>query len=141
MARRRRGQVSRQSSLSIGDSVNAGRNFSVASRRYLLPRLPRPNAVAINDAFQSRRQAITRRLFPKLNIALPKVEQVRRRVATLRLFSRRPLIPMKTSPCRRRVVRKEVMFSRGVAGRKWRGSGGPQMKRARRTVESFYTCR
>lgn len=52
---------------------------------------------------------------------------------------RAPQMPPYRTPCARRGVRREVMFARQVAGRRW-GAGGPDMRNARRTVESQYSC-
>lgn len=52
----------------------------------------------------------------------------------------KPVLFRRSSPCVARGQRRQVMFAMEVAGKKW-GAGGPQMKGARFTVESQYTCR
>lgn len=65
-----------------------------------------------------------------------------RRVIQTRLYPPlgKPVLALRSSPCEARGQRREVMFARDVAGRKW-GRGGPKMRGARFTVESQYACR
>lgn len=51
----------------------------------------------------------------------------------------KPVLSERATPCRRRSVRKQVLFSKDVAGRRW-GRGGPVMRDARYTVDSQYSC-
>lgn len=51
----------------------------------------------------------------------------------------KPVLSDKTSLCDRRKKRAEVLFSKGIAGRKW-GRGGPNMRGARYSTDSFYKC-
>lgn len=143
MASRRRrrlnrpGGASSRPSILLGDSVRTGRDlYRFASRESLL--LPRSYAPAI---FSARRQVLEfqNSLARMLRKPPPVVRrQVQGRLVSLRKLNR-PFLKEQSSPCKRRAVRREVMFSGGVAGRRW-SRGGPKMFRARRTVDSSYRC-
>lgn len=124
--------------LSIGDSIRAERQPSLTTRLRVL----RPQAAAysrggnISDFVRNRpRVRISRRLMQSLS-SKPSRSMLRARYPR---FSS-PRIPARLSVCVARRVRKEVMFAKAVAGRSW-GSGGPQMRGARRTPDSSFTCR
>lgn len=51
----------------------------------------------------------------------------------------KPVLNSRSTPCSRRAKRREVMFARDVAGRKW-GRGGPKMRNARFSISSQYRC-
>lgn len=57
-----------------------------------------------------------------------------------RSLIRNPSMPRPSTMCARRARRRKLMFIKGVAGRSW-GSGGPNMRGARRTPDSSFSCR
>lgn len=142
MARSRRSRRGRryQSSLSIGDSFQAGREPVFASRRSSL--LPRPIAVALAARRLAFFQNAPRRVYRRPGRAvgsMPPGWHQRRAISARRVLSR-PLADRYQNPCVSRSRRREVLHAAGVAGKSWR-KGGPNMRGARRTVESFYVCR
>lgn len=107
-----------------------------------LVRRPRPVPLGLSGRVMSapRRGAPYR----MSTIPLGRVRQMRNKQFVSRItytpFHRNPRLPARLSPCVRRASRKSVLFSLGVAGRGW-SRGGPNMRFARRTVESGFTCR
>lgn len=148
-----RGTLARPSAsqrpLSLGASYMSGRRDRVpASRNPLL--LPRTMAVAfpgrVKDlAYRSSRvRSQVLRLLPQQS---PNLFNSRARawlalratkIARAELI--RPSLNLRSSPCTTRATRKSVLFSLGVAGRGW-GSGGPNMRGARRTLSSQFRCK
>lgn len=51
----------------------------------------------------------------------------------------KPVLFRTSTPCDKRRERKEVMFARRVAGKRWRGKG-PRMFGARFSLSSFFRC-
>lgn len=144
MAKRRRRSVG-ASPVRAGPPVFNGGSWpgreGFASRSPLL--LPRALAVAPSSQakLDGLRAVLARSYLRRRQVPLPVVQQVRRRRAQLlQLHAWAMPSRLRSNPCAKRAVRKEVMFSLKVAGRRW-GSGGPRMSQARRTVESSYTCR
>lgn len=137
MARRRR---DKRPEAYQNASVPVGREVRLASRNPLL--LPRPIAPAFitgQERLQSLRVDLAR--FRAQRLLKPRIsDQVQRRRIQL-LDLRRPFISTRKSPCRRRAERKQVMFAKFVAGRSWGSGSGPQMRFARRTEFSNYSCR
>lgn len=139
--RRRRTQAARvqaaRAAFSFGDSSTGRAKF--ASRSPLL--LPRFSALATTglEKLTALRavQGWVRRSGAK---HLPVSVRVQRRNQQLRSLRSLIMPKVRSNPCARRRVRKEVIFSLGIGGRRW-GSGGPSMSHARRTVESNYSCR
>lgn len=134
---RRAGSSSSRPSFLLGDSVRTGRDlYRFASRESLL--LPRSYAPAV---FSARRQVLEfqNSLARMLRKPPPqRARQVLGRALSLRKLAR-PVLRDQSSPCTRRARRREVVFSLGVAGRAW-SRGGPRMVRARRTIDSGFTC-
>lgn len=158
MASRRRrtmplpSRVSRvQRPLSIGDSSTSGRRARVpASRNPLL--LPRSMAVAfpgrVQDlAYRSSRVRVYRSPPGRSqgrrpdNLLLQQIAwlKARRSSRVARAELIRPSLNPRTTLCQKRHIRKSVLFSLNVAGKGW-GSGGPNMRRARRTPSSQFSC-
>lgn len=144
MATRARRRVNRPTSAGgrairnlVGDSVTAGRPFHSRTRANALPR---PNALAILSRLftAARSRSLAAPGSRVVRRAPPAVYKARRRVERLRLIH--PLLSSRTRDCANRSERREVMFARRVAGKKW-GSGGPRMKGARRQLSSAFSCR
>lgn len=131
MARRRRRLLS--------DSNLTGRAFygprDLASR-------PRSPLLVSNTLAMVRGRAATA-MGPKRLVQHQRASVVAR--APVRAFTSRsdfrPVFNFRLrNPCRQRAVRREYMFAAGVAGRGW-GAGGPQMRGARRSLNSQLSCR
>lgn len=145
---RRRGR--RQSFLSIGDSRMAGRELSLARR---LERLPRALATASRRLGYRSPPAIASRVLRSYAAFVPGPSitarqyqlELSRRLARYYRAERINLARVRLDPrtrlCLQRGRRREVLFSLGVSGRSWGSGGGPQMRHARRSVDSSYTCR
>lgn len=133
----------RQTSYSEGASVTFGRT-SRRTSSLLLPRTVAPAFPALVWNTRFRPGAVARRpgrtvvqVVGTRGIQDPRRSPTIRRIERI---ARNPVIRTEdNSICRTREKRKEVMFAQGVAGRKW-GRGGPNMKRARRSLKSQYTC-
>lgn len=139
MPRRRQRRLDRPVGPLVRGSVVVGRKPVFASRNPLL--LPRRYATALSTGRQQwdDLRSLRARFRLREATALPVVKQVQRRQRQL-VSLVRPFFSERSSPCVRRSERKQVMFAKEIAGRRW-GSGGPIMKDARRTVESAYQCR
>lgn len=119
-----------------------------ASRNPLL--LPRSMATAFparvrQMAFDARSERLRREApkgrRPVTSAAMLSTELYRlRSIKGRRVLIRPTLNPLK-SPCVVRSTRKQVMFAAGVAGRYWGSGAGPDMRGARRTLDSQFQCR
>lgn len=137
-----------QSILPKGASVMVGRpSLTRPSNNPLL--LPRPKAVATLTRFdQLRRLQAELTWSRRRRYSQPVVNSAPTRKLTrphlvrsiLTRLARPSVDPRVRSPCLSRSERKQVLFARQVAGRKW-GRGGPYMKNSRRTHLSYFTCR
>lgn len=52
----------------------------------------------------------------------------------------KPVLNSRSTPCKRRAERREVMFARDVAGRKWGSGAGPKMRDWKFSRDSQYKC-
>lgn len=144
MARRRFDRGSRREPDRVvygSGSVRAGRTLLGPS---FLGELLRPRAVAVSygprrpSGFPPGRARSRPRVLygPRVSVSV-------RRPRLNLVAALRPAFSRLRKECVSRVVRREVMFSRDVAGRKWsRGRGaGPDMREARHSLFSQMACR
>lgn len=121
----------------------------VSSRTSALLRLPRPMAAARLTGLRNERlqpfelRSVPRKvtqLFPVFARRGPVRGQARSKFFRNldRLY--RPTMLALAGFCIRRQKRREVLFAKQVAGRRHGSGGGPDMRGAKHTLESFYTC-
>lgn len=114
-----------------------GRPLSGSSRLALLPRaLYTPVSNTLAFARARGLLGVFKRPLRKLAAATKPT----RRARLVNLL--RPTFNGRPNPCVKRATRREVMFAGNVAGNKWgRGSGGPNMRDARRSLSSQLSCK
>lgn len=150
MARRSRGRRARRSSRTyvsqVGDSLSVGREpLLLASRRPSL--LPRLSATAYPVRRQPElwlRSVPVHRRVARTRAITPTAADLRRRFLKGQSFTRnllRPRMDPALRVCVSRLDRKEVLFAKRVAGRRWNSGSGPDMRRARRSQSSNYSCK
>lgn len=134
----RRSRVPLIRSVTITEVPPGRRQWRPPSRALLLPRAKTVVPDGLDRLRELRElQAVIRAPAHPVVVRRAQVAAVEGRRQLLRMA-----MPERRTPCQGRQTRREVMFAREVAGKKWsRGSGGPKMDRARHTVESQYTCR
>lgn len=129
-------------------SALTGREESLALRLARRPRSVTPvSRSRVLEAVRLQRPTI--RLWdtisrPRRLQALSAPPRPRTMIARQRQFTQLAEKPLhylgQGNTCKDRATRKQIMFAKNVAGRKWGSGGGPSMKNARRSVESGYTC-
>lgn len=134
MSRRRRRRSSNQNNYvsMTGRTLSGPRSLALR---------PRSLTAVTNTLAMIRARGLIQRAYKRLPGR--KVATVIRRpsrVMTRLLKSLRPRLPRQNNICRRRRQTREQMFAKQIAGRAW-GAGGPNMFRARHTLDSHHTCR
>lgn len=133
-----------QNALQLSVTVGRRPSYSPAKKLALLPRPQTTVSTGLERLADLRRDQARLRFrtlaSQPIYGRLPVSRQIARQRALNQWMKRAQLASQESTPCRQREKRRQIMFALNVAGRKWGPSGGPNMKNAKRTSMSYYTC-